>query len=57
MTAPVPPPRPRPAPSAPPAEFREEISRHTRYERGLAVKALVALALVAVLVVLRLLGA
>jgi hypothetical protein len=57
MTAPVPlPPRPRPAPPEPSAEFQEEISRNTRYERGLAVKALVALALVAALVVMRLHG-
>jgi hypothetical protein len=58
----VPPSRPWPAPaaapepSAPPTEFQAEIERDTRYERGLAVKALVALALVAVLIVMRLLG-
>jgi hypothetical protein len=43
--------------TVPPPEFQAEIERDTRYERGLAVKALVALALVAALVVLRLLGA
>jgi hypothetical protein len=36
-------------------DFRREIRDAVRYERGLAVKALVALAAVAVIVVLRML--
>jgi len=36
-------------------DFRREIREAVRYERGLAVKALLALAAVAVIVVLRLL--
>jgi hypothetical protein len=36
-------------------DFRREIREAVRYERGLAVKALLALAVVAVIVVLRML--
>jgi hypothetical protein len=37
------------------SEFRREIRTALRYERGLAAKALVALAVVAVIVILRIL--
>jgi hypothetical protein len=40
----------------PPQSFDNEIGQAISYEKGLAVKALIALALVAVLVVTRLLG-
>ena len=55
MTAPPDRPAPpdHPAPRSWP-EFDEEIRAAIRYERGLAVKALIALALVGVVVLLRL---
>lgn len=40
----------------PPRSFDHEIGQAISYEKGLAVKAAIALALVAVLVVIRLLG-
>lgn len=39
-----------------PDRFDEEIRRHERYEVRLAVKALIAVAIVAVLIVTRLIG-
>jgi hypothetical protein len=44
-----------PEPRAP-RSFDSEIGQAISYEKGLAIKALIALALVAVLVVIRLLG-
>ncbi len=41
-----------PPPSRPPV-FRREIRAARRYERGLAVKALAALAMVAIIVIVR----
>jgi hypothetical protein len=45
---------PRPGEVAP-AEFEEEIRAAVRYEKGLAVKAVIALAIVAIVVLIRLL--
>jgi hypothetical protein len=42
--------------SPPPGGFDREVRRAVSYERGLAVKALIAVAIVAVLIVVRLLG-
>jgi hypothetical protein len=44
---------PRPVP--PPRAYDDEVAAACRYERGLAVKALIALAIVAVLIVARIL--
>ncbi|HEY6478801.1 MAG TPA: hypothetical protein VIZ00_02160 [Streptosporangiaceae bacterium] len=44
---------PRPVP--PPRSHDDEVDAACRYERGLAVKALIALAIVAVLIVARIL--
>ena len=44
---------PPPLPGEPPRAFRGEIRDALRYEKGLAVKALLALAVLAVIVVLR----
>jgi hypothetical protein len=43
----------QPSPGEPPEAFRDEIRDALRYERGLAVKALLVLAVLAVIVVLR----
>ena len=48
-----PPPPGQPTPGEPPEAFRGEIRDALRYERGLAVKALLVLAVLAVIVVLR----
>jgi hypothetical protein len=42
-----------PRPAAPPAAFTAEVSAAVRYERGLAVKAVIVLAALAVILVLR----
>jgi hypothetical protein len=42
--------------SRPPSGFDHEVRRAVSYEKGLAVKALIALVIVAALIVLRLLG-
>lgn len=55
---------PHPAPARPPerddaaldASFDAEVHSATRYEKGLAKKALIALAVVAILITIRLLG-
>jgi hypothetical protein len=51
LPPPLPPPVPPPGP--PPAAYDAEIANACRYERGLAVKTLIALAVVAVVIVLR----
>ena len=52
MTPPPAPP-PEPPPEPPPAAYDAEVAAACRYERGLAVKTLIALAVVAVVIVLR----
>jgi hypothetical protein len=54
MTGPVNRPVPLPG-EVPPREFDEEIRAAVRYEKGLAVKAVIALAIVAIVVLIRLL--
>ena len=54
MTGPGHQPGPR-AGEVAPAEFGEEIRAAVRYEKGLAVKAVIALAIVAIVVLIRLL--
>ena len=54
MTGPGHQPGPRPGEVAP-SEFGEEIRAAVRYEKGLAVKAVIALAIVAIVVLIRLL--
>ncbi len=54
MTGPVDGPGPLPGEKAP-GEFEEEIRAAVRYEKGLAVKAVIALAIVAIVVLIRLL--
>jgi hypothetical protein len=44
-----------PRPEPPPRSHDDEVASACRYERGLAVKALIALAIVAVLIVARIL--
>ena len=44
-----------PSATVAPAEFEEEIRAAVRYEKGLAVKAVIALAIVAIVVLIRLL--
>jgi hypothetical protein len=44
-----------PPPGPPPRSHDDEVAAACRYERGLAVKALIALAVVAVLIVARIL--
>ncbi|HEX5290279.1 MAG TPA: hypothetical protein VFX25_15565 [Streptosporangiaceae bacterium] len=44
-----------PPPVPPPRSYDDEVGAACRYERGLAVKALIALAIVAVLIVARIL--
>jgi hypothetical protein len=44
-----------PRPGPPPRAYDDEVAAACRYERGLAVKALIALAIVAVLIVARIL--
>jgi hypothetical protein len=46
---------PSPPPRPPPRSHEGEVAAACRYERGLAVKALIALAVVAVLIVARIL--
>jgi hypothetical protein len=45
-----------PRESGPPSSFDDEVRSAVSYEKGLAVKALIALAIVAVLIAARLLG-